>query len=118
MNLPNGERLLLTIDRVVERECGTCRNGKRLGYDNIVDCPLCRGTGVRKVRVRGAVQMWPLGERVKIPAWLGTGINVGRTRKFDSANEARDAIIAAWKDGTLPDALAATITEEDCDDEV
>ena len=59
MNLPPGEMNLLTIDRVVERDCPECHEGM---YESITAdggigplhrCERCHGTGKRRVRVRG-----------------------------------------------------------------
>ena len=118
MQLPDGEQLILTIDRVVETYCEKC-NGTgmasgRIGYSGAIGnhCPACHGTGRIKVRLPGFVEVecsveeyegWTLEYDAAIAWFDHTTCN--------SVGELTDAIVAAYLKGELPDAIAANIEE-------
>lgn len=119
MEMPNGEGLYLTIDRVVERECDDC---DEKGYYSCPEvCPYpscwhpeytCRSDcdeGMLKVWVRGHVEVIYKGGSLITPRWMN-----GRPIFYGSANDIRKAVIAAHFAKTLPDGVAH-ITEEDPD---
>lgn len=121
MNLPDGERLLLTIDREVEVECDydvfsfsaqrvieRCVNGL---VDNDKGCPKCRGTGRITRRVRGWIEVEAdhHGGSAQMRTFDGL-YNIGGN-EFPGLREGlTDSIVASYLSGTLPD---ANITMED-----
>ena len=137
--LPDGEKLILTIDREVERECDDCdANGY---YSDPSTCPYpsywhpeytCRSEcdeGKRKVRVRGHVEVDTfIRTDAETDEVVGHGITVWPeipeysvyhdatvTATCDeeaAANVLRDIIIAAWRDDTLPDGVAHIVEQE------
>ena len=133
LSLPPGEMHLLTIDRVVEDvECDyegpwtrntwvTCRKGKLdNGPEFVGKCKRCNGTGKRKVRLRGHVEIKVnyIGAVPGIQTADGH-YNIGNEigSDYEILCEAmRERIIAAYLAKTLPKGVAH-ITEE-VDDEV
>ena len=136
LSLPPGEMHLLTIDRVVERDCDCSlpldayhgkfyypsSDGKRLCLGN---CPICHGTGKRKVRLRGWCEVG-IDELFEIDSAseysldvYGTSISSGWFSLSELETKARDEVtkklIAAHFDGTLPQGVAH-IEEVDADD--
>lgn len=136
MDLPNGEGLYLTIDRVVERECDECKDYgegymfcyscqkwlphpiceecERHGYhDTMGLCPECDDTGRRKVRVRGWVEIGI----ARYPDNLGIHTvdrmyNVGGNDLDGMSNMLRESIITAFFAKTLPSEIAENIADE------
>ena len=134
MNLPPGEMHLLTIDRVVERECDNygCDGGYIEGTDGRrTECRACSCTGKRRVRVTGwclyrisvlLKNTKPKSVEVLITTNCLGGIHldpVGGTRhvswveKFRERNDLRNLVncflgkvIAAHFAKTLPDGVA------------
>lgn len=113
MNLPNGEKLILTIDRVLpERKCEKCDGrgyyyvGNADGGDGPWDCLVCKRTGRRTVRLRGWVEMRTSRRGFVWQENLG-GIAADCTR-YDMA----DRIATAYLVGTLPPEIAANIEED------
>ena len=128
LTLPPGEMLLLTIDRVVERECDDCdANGTPS------TCPFTSywhpehsrgecGTGKRRVRVRGwcEVAIMPdasikcvIRERDEQRI---SAIRLDVLLTDPDPSELCGRIIAAHIDGTLPDGVAHITEEVDADD--
>ncbi len=121
MNLPNGEMLLLTIDRVVDDvECSRCKGaGKRKEYVLCDQCELhcsaCHGTGRRKARVRGCVEVG-CSHDIHETEWFSL-LNGGTAWMFIYRDEFYKRIIAAWRDDALPLGTVANITEEEVPDD-
>ena len=128
MNLPPGEMLLLTIDRVVDDvKCNhegpmlmgawcKCVKGMMISSPGFQmgNCPKCKGTGKRRVRVRGWMKL-DYEHDFDFEDFSLDLLRSDCNRSFyygGPLDEAQDAIIAAWRDGTLPDGVAH-ITEED-----
>ena len=114
MQLPPGEMLLLTIDRDVERMCGDCeghgrirwreQDGTEEGYEGDCECPACHRTGKRTVHVRGWCEI-----EYEHDAYGGDYFRVQGTEICESCERdeyLRHVIIAAWRDGTLPEGVA------------
>lgn len=126
MEMPKGEGLYLTIDRVVERgKCGFCEgSGKAPGYPDhpgwgpMLACPRCDGHGRFRVRVRGWFELNYMYDF----DFEDFSLDLLRSDNDSSfyyggpLEEAQDAIVAAYFAKTLPLELAAHITEEDCDE--
>ena len=142
VNLPPGEMHLLTIDRVVERDCSETEpdywyceecgwvHPQQITNDEIHDrcqnpvhccypeCHVCHGTGKRPVRLRGHVEIKVnyIGAVPGIQTADGH-YNIGNEigSDYEILCEAmRSSIIAAWLDGTLPQGVAV-IEEVDAD---
>lgn len=126
MKLPKGEHLLLTIDRVVERECDDCdANGF---YSSPDACPYpsywhpeytCRSDcdeGQRKVRVRGWVEVGRLCSPSASNPFYGIEVK-GYRGEGGTRHLAETALIAeltaAYRDGSLPPEIAANMEESD-----
>jgi len=130
MNLPNGERLLLTIDRVVERMCENCAGcgdapeslyagDMPEAWESGGKCYKCHGTGVRKVRLRGYAEVcaWcETNDHIGYEAvWPGQGYEgspsaiaewVDENDRDKAREQLTDIIIAAHLAGTLPEGVA------------
>ena len=120
MPLPDGEMLLLTIDRVVERDgpctyeiyehggANRCKEGALRypdGRSTGLKCPKCHGTGKRRVRVTGWCEVRVTQdihevERVCLPDGVEAEFYFLYRADFIKA------IIAAHIAGTLPDGVA------------
>ena len=128
MELPDGEMLIITIDREVERECDCIETitGESpitgQSYDVATmpakDCPTCHGTGQRKVRLRGFVPilLWYSYSTCGPDFGLSVSGVVGdRSNTYEGAvQNLANNIITAYRDGTLPPEIAANL--EECDE--
>ena len=122
INLPPGERLLLTVDRVLpEEQCERCKGVGSLlddvppyyGATAMVDCWACHSTGRVSRRLRGWVRVLYSGkycENPKLPFYAVEGFG-----GVHLLSNLADRVVAAWKDGTLPDEIAANLEEVDCE---
>lgn len=123
MNLPTGEKLILTIDREVEVECATCEgSGNNIIADlqqqalgeHEPDCQQCHGTGRITKRVRGwceveadyhgnSAQMRTSDGMLNMGSDTFTGLSAGLT----------GFVVERYLAGTLPAEIAANIEMED-----
>ena len=118
MNLPEGELHIITIDRVVEKDCicvepiqskpvaGTWT--ERGEVDS--ECSYCHGTGKQSARLRGWVEVkwrthYIADDNVEV-RWNYHGL-----KTFSKLSELIAAVVSAYLRGELPDELSANIKE-------
>jgi len=119
----DGERLLLTIDRVVDSDewCPHCHEGVVESTTNaLIRCDKCHGTGKRKVRVTGYVEVVVWGNDNDSNWYIGEGdLKTDRSGEGTWPNDAIEdyiaAVVTAYLAGTLPDAIAANLKRENVD---
>ena len=118
MNLPPGEMHLLTIDRVVDDvKCNhegpmlmgawcKCVKGMMISSPGFQmgNCPKCKGTGKRRIRVRGWCEVERGADTIGV--WDVKPYAIICSKTDYKLDDFRSAIIAAWRDGTLPDGVA------------
>ena len=111
----DGERLLLTIDRVVEQGCDNpdCYIDDGVGG---ASCTRCHGTGRVKVRVTGWVEVGisHFPENLGVHT-IGREYNVGGHETEDMCKTLIKSVVTAFLAGTLPDAIAANLKRENVD---
>ncbi len=133
MNLPDGERQLITIDREVTVDCPIiqCKAGtlyqqlsSNEGPVAIAKCDHCNGTGRVKRRIVGWCEVevelfdnttgYTPDDRIDFSTvpyhrWHDEG---SIYKPIEYADHMRDKVVTAYLDGTLPPELAENIKED------
>lgn len=111
-----------------EEKCERCKGeGKLLddvppyyGATAVIDCWKCHGTGVRRMRLEGAVEvtitsdgMTRDGKNIIHSRMVVEDTNAKLVALASYKKELADKIIAAYRNGTLPAAVRANLREVD-----